>query len=38
MYYDNVEIKKIDCEYIYVMFIVILIRYMMLFDNVYFFV
>lgn len=38
MYYDIVEIKKIDCEYIYVMFIVILIRYMMLFDNVYFFV
>jgi hypothetical protein len=33
-YYDNVEIKKIDCEYTYAMPIAILIRHMMSFDNI----
>ncbi|SCU07015.1 Uncharacterised protein [Staphylococcus aureus] len=36
-YYDNVEIKKIDCEYTYAMPIAILIRHMMSFDNTHFF-
>ncbi|HCU7265542.1 TPA: hypothetical protein PU604_000690 [Staphylococcus aureus] len=37
MYYDNVEIKKIDCEYTYAMPIAILIRHTMSFDNAHFF-
>ncbi|HDD7402576.1 TPA: hypothetical protein PBK75_000016 [Staphylococcus aureus] len=38
-YYDNVEIKKIDCEYTYAiaMPIAILIRHTMSFDNAHFF-
>lgn len=36
-YYDNVEIKKIDCEYTYAMAIAILIRHTMSFDNAHFF-
>ncbi|MEK1663008.1 hypothetical protein WMH15_04960 [Staphylococcus aureus] len=36
-HYDNVEIKKIDCEYTYAMPIAILIRHMMSFDNAHFF-
>ncbi|EMX8723324.1 TPA: hypothetical protein O9L84_000694 [Staphylococcus aureus] len=36
-YYDNVEIKKIDCEYTYAMPIAILIRHTMSFDNARFF-
>lgn len=36
-YYDNVDIKKINCDYTYAMPIAILIRHMMSFDNAHFF-